>query len=58
LGVGRNTCMGGPGGGGGVAVGGGAKKKGKAAGKEAKTQGDDELKGLVARLKKGKGKSR
>jgi len=36
----------------------GAKKKGKAAGKEAKTQGDDELKGLVARLKKGKGKSR
>jgi hypothetical protein len=34
-----------------------AKKKGKA-GKEAKAEGDDELKGLVARLKKGKSKSR
>ncbi|KAM0713059.1 hypothetical protein Q7P35_000510 [Cladosporium inversicolor] len=34
-----------------------AKKKGKA-GKEAKAEGDDELKGLVARLKKGKGKSK
>ena len=32
-------------------------KKGKA-GKEAKAGGDDELKGLVARLKKGKGKSK
>lgn len=32
-----------------------AKKKGKAAGK---AEGDDELKGLVARLKKGKGKSK
>jgi hypothetical protein len=35
-----------------------AKKKGKAAGKEARAEGDDELKGLVARLKKGKGKSK
>jgi hypothetical protein len=34
-----------------------AKKKGKA-GKEARAEGDDELKGLVARLKKGKGKSK
>ncbi|KAM0716937.1 hypothetical protein Q7P37_006789 [Cladosporium fusiforme] len=34
-----------------------AKKKGKA-GKEAKADGDDELKGLVARLKKGKSKSK
>ena len=34
-----------------------AKKKGKA-GKDSKTAGDDELKGLVARLKKGKSKSK
>ena len=34
-----------------------AKKKGKG-GKEAKADGDDDLKGLVARLKKGKAKSK
>lgn len=34
-----------------------AKKKGKG-GKEAKAEGDDELKGLVARLKNGKAKSK